>query len=959
MIGLLWAISVSPLRAQSPATGTFVAACQQPEQLSTESRQTLQVLLQVAETKDCQIAATTLANLTYLDLSNQQLTNLELLSNFPQIQRLQLENNSITEIIPLTALGNLSILFLDNNPIRDLSPIGTLTLLEILSANNTGIGSIDFVQSLPLLSSLSLEGNQIQGIGAIATLTTLNNLELGNNQIADITPLGNLVNLQGLDLSENLITQVNSLSVLKELVTLDLRNNPLRQKTCPIFPATKCLVSDAAAEEFRQAKEQFEAGQFQLALSIFQQTQQVYAENGDLVREANALDLIGNSYDGLGEYANALTAYQAALEIRQLTGDRAGETDSSTNLGITYIRIGQTERAFATLSEALALHRSLPNQDEPRAGRILSGLALAYSQAGEDGQALTFAKRSLASHRQGNDQPGEAVALVRVGVAYLNLGDPVKARVYLDRALELSTRMADASAIARSQQALGNWAWRTGDSNAAKTFFQAALSLREAIDDAAGQGETLNSLGELLYSKGDLPGAIATLTDALERWEALPAGLTDENKISIAELQGQTYRLLQVALIEQGDVATALTIAERGRSRAFAELLTHRLKLQGKLPIARALDTTIIQSSDIQRLAQTQNLTLVEYSQVQEDLFIWVIKPDGQIHFKRTELTGEPIATWVAQNREAMGVPFRAGGLVPQGTEPEILPVEVFNATLRSMYDNLIAPIAVWLPAESTAPVVIIPQGELFLVPFPALRDETGRAFIERHALAFAPAIKILLTPALPQSPLLVGRVPAMVVGNPNMPMDPSTSMPLPPLPYSQQEAFDVAALLNTEPLVGAAATTQVVVEGMAKSTIIHLATHGLLDDFGTGVPGALSFTPTPEDDGYLTAAEILELPLAAQLVVLSACDTGRGKITGDGVVGLSRSLLTAGVDSVVVSLWAVPDESTALLMKNFYEQLKVYTDPAVALQAAMLITRQDPRFSEPKFWAAFNLYTR
>lgn len=136
---------------------------------------------------------------------------------------------------------------------------------------------------------------------------------------------------------------------------------------------------------------------------------------------------------------------------------------------------------------------------------------------------------------------------------------------------------------------------------------------------------------------------------------------------------------------------------------------------------------------------------------------------------------------------------------------------------------------------------------------------------------------------------------------------------------------------------------------------MIHLATHGLLDDFtGGGVPGAIALAPDGKDNGLLTANEILDLKLNAELVVLSACDTGRGRVTGDGVVGLSRSLISAGVPSVIVSLWLVPDEPTASLMTAFYRQLQQNPDKASALRGAMLATmKQHP---EPRDWAAFTL---
>ena len=103
-----------------------------------------------------------------------------------------------------------------------------------------------------------------------------------------------------------------------------------------------------------------------------------------------------------------------------------------------------------------------------------------------------------------------------------------------------------------------------------------------------------------------------------------------------------------------------------------------------------------------------------------------------------------------------------------------------------------------------------------------------------------------------------------------------------------------------------------------------------------------------------LSAEEILDLKLNAELVVLSACNTGRGEITGDGVIGLSRSLIIAGVPSVIVSLWSVPDAPTASLMSEFYRNQERQLDKAQSLRQAMLITmRQHPN---PINWAAFTL---
>jgi CHAT domain-containing protein len=298
-----------------------------------------------------------------------------------------------------------------------------------------------------------------------------------------------------------------------------------------------------------------------------------------------------------------------------------------------------------------------------------------------------------------------------------------------------------------------------------------------------------------------------------------------------------------------------------------------------------------------------------------------------------------------------MGVGGRGGFEPIDGAADALDP----DPDLRQLYQLLIAPIAEVLPTDATAPVVIFPQGQLFLVPFAALKAETGDYLIQRHTLLSAPAIQVLalMEPQQPQ-PNFSG---ALVVGNPTMPAPQrefGEPLRLAPLPGAEREAQAIAAALHTSALVGAEATETTVTAQMADAGMIHLATHGLLDDFGTGIPGAIALAPDGRNDGLLTVDEILKLRLQATLVVLSACDTGQGRITGDGVIGLSRALITAGSSSVVVSLWAVPDAPTAELMTEFYRQMQQGQDKAQALRQAMLETMQtNPK---PRDWAAFTL---
>ncbi len=216
----------------------------------------------------------------------------------------------------------------------------------------------------------------------------------------------------------------------------------------------------------------------------------------------------------------------------------------------------------------------------------------------------------------------------------------------------------------------------------------------------------------------------------------------------------------------------------------------------------------------------------------------------------------------------------------------------------------------------------------------------------------------------------------ALIVGNP-APIPTLPQLKLKLLPEAEKEAKAIAQLLQTPAMIGGQATKTNILKQLPKARLIHLATHGLLEygsqngtSYGEdlGIPGALALTPNTHfpssplskggderDNGLLTADKIINLSLNAELVVLSTCSTGEGRISGDGVIELSRSFISAGTESVLVSLWSVPDAPTAELMTEFYRQLQQNNHKAQSLRDAMLkLVKQYP--DTPKNWAAFTL---
>lgn len=516
---------------------------------------------------------------------------------------------------------------------------------------------------------------------------------------------------------------------------------------------------------------------------------------------------------------------------------------------------------------------------------------------------------------------------------------------YFQQSLAINKQTGDKAAEAGNLNNIGEVYRNLEQYTKALEYFQQALVIVRKIGDKVGEGKTLNNIGLIYNYQNQYPEAEKTLFAAVEIWESLRPGLTDAQKISLFENQTITYRSLQQSLVGQNKINSALEVADRARARAFVELLASKQLEKSNTQ----LNIKPLNLQQIKNIAKLENATLVQYSTLEDKLlYVWVIKPTGEINFEQINLRkalNSPLPNLVINSRRGMGA--RGRGIAVESISGK--------SQFKKLHEILIKPIAQYLPTDPNARVIFIPQESLFLVPFPALQDEKGKYLIDKHTILTAPAIQVLdLTSKYKQNPDKSVK-DILVVGNPSMPKLPIANEQLEPLPGAEEEAIKIANLLKTQAIIGKSATETAMVDKMKQAKIIHLATHGLLDDFkGLGVPGAIALTPSGKDDGFLTSSEIIDMKLKAEMVVLSACNTGGGNITGDGVIGLSRSLMTAGVKSVIVSLWSVPDNSTAMLMTEFYRHLQHNPDKAAALRQAMLTTRQ--KYSNPIDWAAFTL---
>ena len=708
-------------------------------------------------------------------------------------------------------------------------------------------------------------------------------------------------------------------------------------------------------------------------------------------------------------YATALDHYEQALALFERGGEVAAQARILKSMAALYLFQGSGEDALAAADRALALAEG--------AGGDAASAASAHYLRGQSLRALdrpaearAELESALAARRGQGDPRGEAWLLARLGQLEAELERPAEALARYEAALEIWRRLEDWRAAAWFVLEAARAHDRLGDAASAREHYRAAIELAERIElpyrsialgglarlearageraaalldgqravDAARATTNLEmlwgafaDLAEVQLAFGLRREALDSLRAALAAIEALRAEAipTDRAKRGERAERQAVYARAVGLLVDLGLAAEALEVAERARARAFLDLLASAAAggvRAGPAPapgadVASPAHVEVPPAALLIGEVRRRGATAVEYFVGDDRLTSWVIRPDGELRVHTTRLERAELERRVASFR----------GALLEGSPAAL------RAELRELDRLLVAPIAGWLPRDPDQPVMLVPHGALFRVSFAALLDGAGRYLVERHALHYAPALSLLAWTGRPAAASGGPGALALVVGDPATPDARAGEIPLPRLPGAEAEARAVVEALGRRHavlLTGARATESQVRRLAAEAPLVHLATHGVLRD-DDSARSLIALAPDPggagggRQDGRWTLAEIQSGRLRADLVTVSACDSGLGRVSGDGVFGLSRAFLAAGARSVVVSLWRVADEVTRFQMERLYGALaRPGADRSAALRAAQLATVAALRAGElhapsgrpipesPAYWAPFVL---
>jgi CHAT domain-containing protein len=638
---------------------------------------------------------------------------------------------------------------------------------------------------------------------------------------------------------------------------------------------------------------------------------------GNPVRAIDAQTNVGYLYRELGAFDRALKAADNARQLSEQAGDARRYRDALVLRGDTERRLGRFEASLATFQEALAQDQA----DQATAFAVADEVAIAgvHALTGRTTEARAQLRALTPRARATSVLYLEWACLFAMGESF-EQESPDSAAYYYDRAL--ATIAASAGGTGGAEVQTGFLTGETGH------YYEEVLRYYASVHERTGQARWSDrsfQVAEQMKARG--------LLELMRRSVAQTASAEE------AAVLDRLYSL-DPAAADYADQRAALEKQYVDMRRARVDSRVGSLAGSAGFVDPDALGSVLAKKT-----------VLLEYALGDSASFVWAIDRNGRELFRlppRREIEGE-----VRRLRDAIA---RVGG----GEEAML-------RSARALHAVLLSPAAPRLARAET--LVIVPDGGLFELPFDVLLsadpiaggDMSAQPYLARtHATVYTPSATIY---ARLKSAKRDGDYERdlLAVGNPDFTaLNGNGGEPLAPLPYAEAEVKAIGTRIKDSRkvvLTGTGASEASVKRELRSEAprVVHLATHGLVDA-AQPARSSVALAADGEEDGYFYTLEILATPTRSDLVVMSACESARGKVSrGEGVVGLSRAFLAAGAESVVASLWAVSDESTGELMRILYDRMFGKKESASrSLREARLALIKGGRFAHPFHWSPF-----
>jgi CHAT domain-containing protein len=737
----------------------------------------------------------------------------------------------------------------------------------------------------------------------------------------------------------------------------------------------------------------FYQGDTALSLTHYQRALALYEEPKFKNNAAYILHNIAGVHARQGNYELAQEYYRRGMAIHVEVGNKDGIAESLNRIGDVYELEGDYTQALESYEKARAIAEGL--KDQQRIGMVLKGIGEVYRSQGNLVKALDYFQRSLKIHEELKIKRSIELILRSIADIYYRQGDYQRAIEATERAIALSEELGQLVGRNEAYTTMGQALVAMGQRDRAEKAFSEAIKIIEerrhftaggARDEERsfeGQISPYREMVKLLVSRNRLSEALsfAERSKARVLLDVLQQGRGVLNKSMTAAEQTQERKLLntlaslnaQLTGIREQQIPDAKRTGELEKQRQQARLEyeafeTSLYTSHPELKLKRG-ETRVIALAQATELLLDTRTALIEFVVTDERTYLFVLtrgagtasQPETDLKVYPVEIKQPELATRVENFRRALAERDPA-----------------FRQPARQLYELLLAPASAQLRGRDQ--LIIVPDDALWELPFQALQSASNRYLLEESALSYAPSLSVLyeMGKRHGQDKNLSGAM-LLAFGNPTFGEAAAErtkvalrggARPL-PLPDAEKEVKLLGEIYGqklSRVYTGAEAR-----EGRAKVEagefkIIHFATHGVLNNLSPMYSHLLmSQGGEGGEDGLLEAWEIMRLELKADLVVLSACETARGRVgAGEGMIGLTWALFVAGSPATLVSQWKVDSVATKDLMLDFHRNLRINMNnpqsrfvKAKALRQAALKLMRSSNYNHPFHWASFVIVGR
>ena len=740
-----------------------------------------------------------------------------------------------------------------------------------------------------------------------------------------------------------------------------------------------------------------ELGNYTKALEYLKQALHISQELGEKYYQQLQLSHIGQVYGALRDFNRALDYYGQSLKIMRDIGDIDSEAECLIAIAAIEYEKDEAKKSIEHIEQALKTLTETGNKREE--GLAYELLANIYFDLAEYTKAINNFNLSINIAQKIKNRFGEATALNNSGKCYIRTGDYAKALATYKKALHIGENLKAAEIIWRAQYGIANVYEKQRKLSDALVYYKLSIDEIESVRGQILLEEHKSSFQEnkieiykklinllftlhrqnpgkdfqkqaFLYSEKSRARALLDILKEarVNIKKGIDLTLIKQQKKILRNITGINTRLWNETLSknQRNELLKKLEVEEK-------KLQSIRFELKRKNPAYDNLKypepSTI---TEIQKFVIGEKELLLEFSLGKKHSYLWAVTKNKSSMYQ------------LSSEKEIIKNVGQYLAIIAHPPKPAI-PLRVIG---NKLYNLLLKPVDKLLRKYPN--LTIVPDEILFHLSFEALITgiDNNRSvyLVENCNVSYSPSASVLrLTKKSEKKykyellafadPVFGNEEQASTRGNLEEEIISESKITerglyqkqgfnFRRLKYTSQEVKKIAECIpqnkRTIYLRTEASEEKVKTETLTNYRTLHFATHGVLDEERPGRSCiVLTLDNNPAEDGFLQMNEIFNLKLNADLVVLSACQTGRGKLmTGEGVIGLTRAFHYAGANSIVVSLWSVNDYSTAELMETFYRKMYEGEKKRKALRQAKLalISGKKPAFRHPYYWAPFVL---